>query len=289
MNKFYLRFVFIFTFFVAFTSLSFASPRDNTPVVDETKKVYDFADLFTNNEENLLYQDIVEFIDVNDMDMAVVTIDYNNKKSAMDYADDFYDYNNFGKNSTYDGLLFLIDMDNREMWISTTGTAQLVYDDYRIDKILDSTYLEISKQAYYECANKFIERSSYYAGLGIPDSNKNAYVDNTGDYKVGRLKDNDFFATLIACWLNTLIIAVIVTVVFMIIALSQHRMVKKQTHASAYLESLNVTDRQDKFLSTHTSSVRISSDSSSSSFGGGGSSTHSSSSGRSHGGGGRSF
>lgn len=288
MKKFYKKIVYLVTFVVLFNSFSFASPKDNTPQVDETRKIYDYAELFNSVQEESLYQDIIEFINANEMDMAVVTIDDNNKMSAMDYADDFYDYNNFGIGSTYDGLLFLIDMDNREMWISTTGEAQRVYDDYRIDKILDRTYDKISIKDYFGCANEFIERSSYYAALGVPDSNKNTYIDEYGDYIVD--SEEDFLITLIACWVTSLIPSIIITIIFMIIALSKHKMVKKQTHAGAYLKSINVTNRQDIFLNTHTSSVYIGSSSSSSgSSRSGGSSTHRSSSGRSHGGGGRRF
>ena len=133
-----LTFIFILTLIFSFTVKVFAStntfPRTeenlgirdsinvtdtvkraalSTPKVDEKEKVYDFANLLTDEEEKKLYNSINEYIEKYDMDMAVVTIDKNNKASAMDYADDFYDYNNFGIGSTHDGLLFLIDMDTR--------------------------------------------------------------------------------------------------------------------------------------------------------------------------------
>lgn len=288
MKKVYKKLIYLVAITILFNSFSFASLKDNTPQVDETRKVYDFADLFTLSEEESLYQDIIEFININKMDMAVVTIDDNNKLSSMDYADDFYDYNNFGIGSTYDGLLFLIDMDNREMWISTTGEAQRVYDDYRIEKILDKTYSKISDEDYFGCASIFIDRSGYYARLGVPDSNKNTYIDESGDYIVG--SEDDFFVILIACWITAIIPSIIVTVIFMAIALSKHKMIKKKTHAGAYLETINITNRQDVFLTTHTSSTYIGSSSySGGGSRGGGSSTHRSSSGRSHGGGGRRF
>ena len=63
-------------------------------------------------------------------------------------------------------------------------------------------------------------------------------------------------------------------------------MVKKATTAANYLnkDSVVINKRSDRFITTHTTSVRINDSSSSS---GGGSSTHTSSSGRSRGGGGR--
>ena len=63
-------------------------------------------------------------------------------------------------------------------------------------------------------------------------------------------------------------------------------MIKSATTANHYLvkDSIIINQRSDRFITTHTTSVRINDSSSSS---GGGSSTHRSSSGRSHGGGGR--
>ena len=141
-----------------------------TPKVNEEEKIYDFADLFTDSEEMDLYEKVTSFISDTNLDMAIVTIDYNPKYDAQTYADDFYDYNYFGKGSTHDGLLFLIDMHTREMYISTLGQALLMYDDYRIDCILDDIDEEYysDNTNYYKMFDAYIKTSSYYAQLGIP-------------------------------------------------------------------------------------------------------------------------
>ena len=89
--------------------------KETTPVVDETKKIYDYANLITDEEEIELYNKVQEFINKYNMDMVIVTINSNPKSSSMEYADDFYDYNNFGKGTNKSGLLFLIDMQNRKI------------------------------------------------------------------------------------------------------------------------------------------------------------------------------
>lgn len=263
--------------FMSLVNVAFATSNSTVPIVDNSTKVYDFADLLSTTEEDSLYNSIVEFIQTYNLDMAVVTINHN-FTSAMRYADDFYDYNGFGVGSTNDGLLFLIDMDNSEMYITTTGTAQLVYDDYRINKILDATYAEIINQDYYGCAGEFVRLSQDYASLGIPDSNKYADIDEYGDYYVTNNKSVSFEVAFV--------IAGIITLIFMIISLSKHRMIKKASEAKHYLKNIRITNRVDNFLHTHTSKVYIPPANTSS---GGGSSTHHSSSGRSHGGGGRRF
>lgn len=254
----------------------------NTPKVDETEKVYDFADLFTDYEEKELYSDITEFISDSNLDMAIVTIDSNNKHSAENYAYDFYDYNYFGVGDTHDGVLFLIDMDTREMYIATTGEAILLYSDARIDKILDATYEEIANKRYYECADKFIEKAEYYFRLGVPNSNKDYTINSNGDYvrKNKVIEFEEYFATLFLAFFIAL------TIVF--IMKSKHKTVKKATTAWTYMHNPVITNRADTFLTTHTSRV-YDPPVSSSSGGGGGSSISSGSSGRSHGGGGRRF
>lgn len=239
--------------------------KANTPVVDATKKIYDYANLITKDEEEVLYNKVQEFINKYDMDMAIVTINSNPKSSSMAYADDFYDYNNFGKGTNKTGLLFLIDMQNRNMWISTTGDAINIYTDSRINTILDYTYDKISNEDYNGCAEQFIEKASYFANKGL-----------TGGSKV---------VTVPKMICNSLIFAGLVTIVFICIGLATHRKPKKKKEASNYItQPLKLSNKLDTFLDKHVSKVKIETSSSS-----GGSSTHSGSSGTSHGGGGRSF
>ena len=60
----------------------------STPCVDDMDKVYDFADLLTDEEETNLYNLIMEYIEKTNYDLAVVTIDNNPKSNEVDYADD---------------------------------------------------------------------------------------------------------------------------------------------------------------------------------------------------------
>lgn len=243
--------------------------KNNTPEVDSSKKVYDYANLLTEQEEYIIYSDIIKFIETYNMDMAIVTINKNNKKTSMEYADDFYDYNDFGIGSQKDGLLFLIDMDKRMMWISTTGYAIKMYNDNRIDAILDYTYDKISKKDYYGCASEFIEYSNYFAKKGVSTS----------------AKDDRIISTPIKI-ISVIIPSSIITIIFIAIGVSKHKNVKKQKLAKIYEKNFKISVQRDDFVSRHTSKVRIESSSGGYS---GRSSTHSGSSGRSHGGGGRSF
>lgn len=243
--------------------------KDKTPSADNTLKIYDYAKLIPDDKEKEIYNMIKKFISKYNMDMAIVTINENPKSSSMGYADDFYDYNDFGVGVNKNGLLFLIDMDNRKMWISTTGKAIEIYNDKRIDAILDYTYDKISKKDYSECAEQFIKYATYFAKKGR----------NGGDTIISTSK-------MIK---SSLICSSIATAIFIIIGVCSHRKPQKNREASKYIsKQLKLTEQTDQFLDKHVSQTRRV-ESSSSSGESSGSSTHSGSSGTSHGGGGRSF
>ena len=152
----------------------------NVYAFDTSAKIYDYSDKLTSEEEVLLKEKIDVFIDTYHMDLVLVTVDQHNKNSTETYADDFYDYNGFGVGETHDGLILVIDnnFEKENLWISTTGEAIRMYDDSRINNILDAIEVEYN---YYKLFDIFIDKCSYYASLGIPDSNKNTYIDDNGD------------------------------------------------------------------------------------------------------------
>lgn len=254
----------------------------NIPSVDENLKVYDFANILTSEDETSLYNEATKFISEYNMDLVLVTID-DNFETTQEYADDFYDYNYFGLTDTYDGVLILIDMDNREFYISTTGEAILMYNDYRIDSILDNMTPYMKSSSYYQAFSTGITTLSDYAKNGIPEGNKSSYIDSNGNYVY--VKNKSFPLSIF------LIISFIVSTIVLIIFINKNKLVKKAYQASSYMDNnkKEIKNLGDIFLTTHTSRVRINTDSGGGSTHSGGSSTHHSSSGTSHGGGGRSF
>lgn len=252
----------------------------NTPKVNEKEKIYDFADLFTDQEEVNIYNQIMAFIEVSNYDLAVVTINDNNKRDEEEYADDFYDYNYFGFDDSFSGLLILIDMDNRGIYISTTGFAIKMYDDYRINQIIDYGWDNLVSGLYNDCINDTINRLNYYYNLGYPSSNDDLVIDGTDVYYNKEYGISDYIQT-------SLMIAVVGTVIIVIILYFKTRLKIKAASTVSYLVNEEDVNINKHFLRSHVTRTLRSSDSGGSSFGG--SSHHSSSSGRSHGGGGRRF
>lgn len=241
----------------------------STPAVDATEKIYDFADLFTDSEEQQLYTEIRKYIDNHNMDLAVVTIT-NNNKTPQEYSDDFYDYNDFDQKG---GVLFLIDMYNREIYMSTTGSAIKMYNDYRINQALDMVYKYMSDKRYYIGVHEYINIISNYAYDGIP---------NNSDHKESN--------TLSSNILMSIAIGLLITIIVVNILIHKNKMVKKATTAKEYLDkdSVNIENIGEIIISSNTVRKRIEHDTYSGSSTGG-SSTHSGSSGSSHGGGGHGF
>jgi len=258
-----------------------------TKKVDATEKIYDFSDILTDEEERLLKEKIDKFIEENNMDMVIVTdsFTYSYDRQNEEYADDFYDYNDFGLDlEHYSGVLLLRNTNPSDPYyhMSTSGNAQLYLSDSRINSILDNIYYDIKSGNYYEGFSKWISYTDNYIKSGYPSTASNYYLDNYGN--MHRVKPKYYPPIGIALLMG---LAAAGTAVGIMI--SKNKMVKKAHQASEYLDngSINITKREDTYLRSHTTSYTVSSSSGGGHHGGGGHSFHSGSSGFSHGGGGR--
>ena len=258
----------------------------NVKAIDTSEKVYDFANVLTPEQKENLKARIDTFIETYNLDMAIVTVRYHDYSSTEKYADDLHDKlieDGFGIDSIICILDFNINLHkNVGVQISTNGNSIVMYDDARIEKIIDEiadAYYR-NRTDYYNMFNAFIDRSSYYANLGIPESNRHVKIDKNGRPYIERPFP----------WMQISIISIIVSSVTVLILIKRNKMIHKATNADLYLnkETINITNRKDQFLTTATTRVRISSDSSSGGGRAGGSSFHSSGGGF-HGGGGRSL
>lgn len=132
-------------------------------------RVFDEANLFTIEEIQDLETRAERIALEHSIDMIIVTIDDAKGKSSRDYADDYYDSNNFGFNGSKDGILFLIDMDNRETYISTSGEAIKYLTDERIESIIQLVISSgLKDENFYGASLGFLKGSENYLEMGIP-------------------------------------------------------------------------------------------------------------------------
>ena len=132
------------------------------PEADPSISVYDYADLLTEDE----IEDLMDIIDdlVYDLglDLVIVTTDDNEGLTSEAYADDFYDYNGYGVGSNKDGLLMLIDMDERRVHISTTGLGIDYFNDADIEWLLDGIFEHLPDGDYYNSCRQFLVDVEYH-------------------------------------------------------------------------------------------------------------------------------
>lgn len=165
----------------------------NTALAAEAR-VFDMADLFTESEEAALSDTIETLRDRMNMDVAIVTTE-ENSASAQSFADDFYEEQGLGYGSGHDGVLFLIDMENGELWISTEGKMVRYLTDGRIETILDHAFDFAVDGDFYGCAGSFLEDVETCYRNGIADDQYN-YDSETG--KVSRYHSIRWYEFLFA-------------------------------------------------------------------------------------------
>jgi len=220
------------------------------PLVDQ-------ANLFNEQEKAEITERVLAARKKTGVDIGVVTTSNTEGKTAEEYADDYYDYNGYEKN----GVLLLIDMDNRRVHISTSGSMIRILNDQRIEKMLDGAFKYMPNQDYTQAVFSLIKNVERYAKKPGFSMIKSVVA---------------FVIALIGGGITYSVVA------------SRYNL-KSGTYQYPYREhgKLQLTNRTDLLINTYTTSRRIPRNNGGG--GGSGSSTHTSSSGSSHGGGGRSF
>lgn len=260
-------------------------------------KIYDYANLLTLEQIETLEASATKIAETYQMDIGIVTTNDAESKSTQDYADDFYDYNGYGYGNGYDGLLFLIDMDHREIYISTCGSGIKYFTNLRISEMLDSLYNHVSQGDYYGTCTNFLKLTESYIQKGIPSNQHSVegqFSDPRSEYSPTYKRQPFTTATGEPLNFRSTALSLIVALLGSgLIAFIVRALVKRSYTHPRYTTpqtrpddlSVHYTQREDHFVTSHTSRIKIETNNGSS----GRSSTHHSSSGRSHGGGGRGF
>ena len=272
---------------------------DDSHYDDTEAKIYDGADLFTDSEEGELQESLVSTAKRIKLDLVIVTTDYNRGKDSLLYASDFYDDNGFGYD--YDcgsGVILLIDMDNREVAISTSGVCR-VYLDSMTDDMVDDIAPYLSDREYMKAARYFINRVSSLALEALDDddyedafeawySSDHSSISAQNDFYDKYIPQENFFTTFKNPLIDIAIALVIAGVVVLIMRSSSNT--GSTINERTYMEGghINLRVRHDQFTHTTTKKRKIETNNSTGKGGGHGGG-HVSSSGHSHGGSSRKF
>lgn len=258
-------------------------------------QVIDDAHLFSASEIESI-SDVIDRIERNhQMDMVVLTTtntptDYSESLYRVrDYADDFYDQGGYGMGEDFSGMLFLIDMNNRVMWISTGGVMIEYINDSREEAILDAAEMYVRNGMYGTAAQRAMEQTECFLIKGREEGTF-LYDEATGKRLGG------IYNALTSAEMGVGLIAGVIAAAIMLFSVKGSYSLSGSTY-SYDLEgnsSVVLTQDEKRYLRQHvTRRARTTSTSSGGRSGGsgfsGGSGVHRSSAGRSHGGGGRRF
>lgn len=249
-------------------------------------RVIDDAGLLSSQEAEALDTQARVIEDTYALDAVILTVEGLEGKTPQDYADDFYDSQGYGD----DGVLFLLSMQERDWYISTSGVAIYALTDYGIQQLGDAVVPYLSDGDYYAAFDLFLRSLPAYMDAleeGTPIDGHASYSD--GRYH-GTQESTVFYDekpsvnVLLSVALG--LVAAVVAVGCMAWGMNTKR---PQHSAGTYMRpgSYHLLKKEDMFLYSRVSKVRRQENNNRG--GGGGSSVHTSSGGRSHGGGGGKF
>ena len=210
-------------------------------------------------------------------------------KTVQQYGADFYVEHDLGLGENYDGVIFVLDMGNREGQIITSGKAIDIYTDYYIDQMWDNMVGYLSDGDYYNAFfSLYMDMNELAGEYEQYQTDPDSFIS---DYSKAQ-KQKSIFTSLGIAAIFSLVIAG-----FAVSSMKKAcRNVRPYTDGRAYLKEngFYLTTNQDSFATTHTSMMPIPRDDDDHHSGGiggswgGGSSTFSGG-GRSFGGGGGKF
>ena len=246
-----------------------------TLVIDDANLMTEDEILDLNERANALSEEF-------NMDIVIVTTDDAEGKTTREYADDYFDYNGFGVGPDYDGFIFLLDMDNREAYVSATGIGIRYFTDERKESILDMIFEGgLPEGDYYGAALGFLEGTEYYLLRGIPSDQ---YNEPEEVIKENKLTSTDIILSLLG--------GLVVGGGFVLSTKAQYRFRKKGNPYSYKNNSVvHFNSNQDRLINSFVTHRIIPKPkpTNTSKPTSGRSTTHRSSSGRTHSGRGRKF
>ena len=243
---------------------------------DSIQHAVDQADILTSQEEQAIGNRIEEMSEKWKQDFVVVTTYDAEGKDSEEYADDYYDDHGYQEN----GILYLVDLDNSNVWISTSGSMIRFLTDSRIDRVIDAGYSQLKSQNYGEGFLAMLDQTDTYMEAGI--------LDNQYTYDVETGKVNRHYGLTAGEIIVALLVGLACGGIFFGVINARYKM-RTGTYTYPFREKgkIQLIRRDDIFVNQTVTRRRI--ERNPPSGGGGRSSVHTSGSGRSHGGGGRSL
>lgn len=239
---------------------------------EEYYRLMDMADLLSDSEEATLLRALDEVSERQKLEIVIITTDTLEGNDIVSFADDLYDYCQFGYGTNRDGVLLLISKEDRDWYISTCGYGITAFTDAGIQYIGGQIKSDLSAGNYAAAFRTYIEKCDEF----ITQARTGKPFDKSSLPR----------SPMSAIWVPISLIAGIAMAVITVGGMkAELKTVRFQPEAKNYIRdgSLNITQNRDLFLYRTVDRTEKSRDDDS------GSSTHTSSSGTTHGGGGGKF
>lgn len=241
--------------------------------IDGNSRLNDKAGLLTSTERKELSERLDAVSERQKMDIIIVTLpDLGDYDDPVPMADDIFDYCGYGYGADGDGILLLLEMEDRNWAISTRGRGITVFTDAGQEYIIDRMLDDLGDDNYVAAFSTFVNLCDGFV----------TQADNDEPYDWDNLPREP----LSFVWIPvSLLIGFIIAKIVVACMKGKLKTVRRQAAANCYVkpDSLDLTESSDLFLYQTVSRTAKPKDDDNGSRSGG-SSTHTSSSGSTHGG-----
>lgn len=147
----------------------------------EDSKIYDYYQLFEEDEKQDLEETLNQYSDEGEVDIIVITTDDLEGKSKQVYMEDFYDFNALGYDKEFgDTVLLMLYMNPNDRSVEIQGykSAEHYINNQRIEAILDEIVPFLSNGDYTSAIKKYAELAADYMKREVPAPPKSSPSDN---------------------------------------------------------------------------------------------------------------
>lgn len=143
-----------------------ANGSENAAIDTVGERVFDEAELFTEDESNKLGQKISDLETKTGFRILITTTNSTAGRTSYDYSEKFFqNHNDSGRQK--EGIVYLINMEAREIYVYAAGNQVLEsFSQANVDKMLDRIYKQVEDGNYYKSCTVFLDNVARYGVNG---------------------------------------------------------------------------------------------------------------------------
>ncbi|WP_279167101.1 TPM domain-containing protein [Thomasclavelia cocleata] len=147
--------------------------------VEPSRNIVDMANILNSEQTSQLEQKITQVINNCQMDVVILTTCLNNGKSMVDFADDYYDENDYGIDLRKSGLILVLSLQDNEWYISTSGAAIDTFSDWGIEYLGKVMKPSLVDRNFYQAFEDFVSYTEKFNVQAVTNKPYDRY--NQGD------------------------------------------------------------------------------------------------------------